>query len=116
MKDLKKIFKRIFILVFIVSFLIGATVEAEESSINVIKDQEKEFGISDFIKEADKYSGEFFEDADVSDILDSAIKGDIDNNSIIKKIFKFLGLEVSDTLKSVVCILVIVIIHSMKAL
>ena len=53
---------------------------------NAIASQEETFGITSFIQNSKQYTGDFFEDIDVGDILNSAIKGDIDNSKIYKKI------------------------------
>ncbi len=79
---------------------------------NELESQEKTFGISSFIQKSKQYTGEFFEDIDISDILNSAIKGEIDNSNIYKKILSKLGNEVQNGVKSLACILAIIIIHS----
>lgn len=85
-----------------------------ETSIdeNELESQEKKFGISSFIQNSKQYTGEFFEDIDISDILNSAIKGEIDDSNIYKKILSKLGNEVQNGVKSLACILAIIIIHS----
>lgn len=79
---------------------------------STIKSQQETFGISSFIENAKKYSGEFFNDVDINDIFNSAIQGKIDNSNIYKKILKVLGKEVQTGVKSLTSILVIIIIHS----
>lgn len=79
---------------------------------NTIESQQETFGISSFIEKSKEYSGEFFENIDISNILNSAIKGDIDNSTIYKRIFNLLGGEVKTGIKSLISILVIIIIHS----
>ena len=79
---------------------------------NTIKSQEESFGINSFIENSKKYTGEFFEDIDINNILSSAIKGEIDNSTIYKKILNLLGREVQTGIKSLISILAIIIIHS----
>lgn len=79
---------------------------------NTIQSQQESFGISSFIENSKKYTGEFFEDIDISNILNSAIKGEIDNSTIYKKILNLLGKEVQTGIKSLISILAIIIIHS----
>lgn len=79
---------------------------------NMIENQQESFGINSFIENSKKYTGEFFQDIDISKILSSAIKGEIDNSTLYKKILNLLGTEVQTGLKSLVSILVIIIIHS----
>ena len=51
-----------------------------------IIEQQEEFKIQDFIKNAEKFTGEFFEDIDINEILNDAIKGEVDNSTLLKKI------------------------------
>lgn len=91
---------------------ISNTQSATSIDENELESQEKTFGISSFIQNSKQYTGEFFEDIDISDILNSAIKGKIDNSNIYKKILSKLGNEVQNGVKSLACILAIIIIHS----
>ena len=91
---------------------ISNTQSATSIDENELESQEKTFGISSFIQNSKQYTGEFFEDIDISDILNSAIKGEIDNSNIYKKILSKLGNEVQNGIKSLACILAIIIIHS----
>lgn len=85
------------------------TVQIDE---NEISNQEEIFGISSFIQNSKQYTGNFFDDIDIGEILNSAIKGQIDNTTIYKKILNKLGNEVQTGIKSLACILAIIIIHS----
>ena len=91
---------------------ISNTQSATSIDENELESQEKTFGISSFIQNSKQYTGEFFEDIDINDILNSAIKGEIDNSNIYKKILSKLGNEVQNGVKSLACILAIIIIHS----
>lgn len=79
---------------------------------DTLKEQQKSFGISDFVKETEKYTDDFFYDMNVSDMINNAISGKIDNTTLLKKILNLLGKEVKATLQTLVGILVIVLIHS----
>ena len=85
------------------------TVQIDE---NEILNQEEIFGISSFIQNSKQYTGNFFDNIDIGEILNSAIKGEIDNTTIYKKILNKLGNEVQTGIKSLACILAIIIIHS----
>lgn len=82
--------------------------ESEET----ISEQQETFGINSFIKKSKEYTGEFFSDIDIQDVLNSAIKGEVDNSTIFNKVVSLLGEEVRSTIKILFSILVIVIIHS----
>ena len=59
----------------------------------VLKQQQEEFGIRDFIENSKQYAGEFFEDIDIEDTLNSALQGKVDNSNILKRILNLLGSE-----------------------
>lgn len=77
-----------------------------------LKEQQEEFGITNFIQDAQEYSGEFFEESDIDTILKNALKGEVDNSSLGKRILSLLGKEVLSGIRAVLTILVIVMIHS----
>lgn len=85
---------------------------AASTDEEMINSQKETFGISSFIKNANKYTGEFFEGIDMNSMLNSAIKGNIENNTLYKKIINLLGKEVKTGIKSLVSILIIIVIHS----
>lgn len=105
--------KYISILIILVIGLISNISYAEDVDTKEVMDSQKEsFGISDFLKESEKYSGEFFDDIDMSQMLTNAISGNINNNTIFRKILGILTVNVKSTVTSLVSILVIVLIHS----
>ncbi len=85
---------------------------AASTDEEMINSQKETFGISSFIENASKYTGEFFEGIDINSMLNSAIKGNIDNSTLYKKIINLLGKEVKTGIKSLVSILIIIVIHS----
>ena len=86
----------------------------QENSINeeTMTEQQETFGIYSFLENAKQYTGEFFEGIDIQEILNSAIKGDIDNTSMYQRILNLFGKEVKTGITSLLSILVIIIIHS----
>ena len=109
-----KISKILLLILLIINMLpTQVLANTEENQNEVIVEEQKEmFGINSFIKNAKEYSGEFFAEIDLQEMLNSTIKGEIDNTSIYQKIFNLLGEEVKIGIKSLISILVIVIIHS----
>ena len=88
---------------------------SEKNEINtdiILEEQQSTFGIRDFLKEAENYSPDFVKDLDISNIFNSALTGKIDNSNILKKILNLAGVQVLDTLKILINILLIVLIHS----
>ncbi len=104
--------KIIYIFVFAIIFInlmIPISIANEEETL---EEQQEEFGISEFIEEANTYSGEFFEDIDMNEILNNAIKGEVDNQTLFKKVLGLIGGELIDGLSVLGSILAIVVIHS----
>lgn len=78
-----------------------------------INDQKNTFEINDFIKNSKEYVGdEFLEENDIRNILEDAIKGQVDNKNIITKIINIFGKEAKSTLGTLSSILAIIVIHS----
>ena len=85
---------------------------AADNDEELMNSQKETFGINSFIENSKKYSGEFFDDIDMNSMLNMAINGKIDNNTLYKKIVGLLGREVRNGIKSLVSILIIIVIHS----
>ena len=104
--------RRKIVIFFILFFLLIGHVSYAQSQEDILESQQKSLNISEFTKEAEKYSKEVFPDIDVGELLNSAISGKIDNEKIFNGIFKLLGTEVKTSITVLGSILVIVIIHS----
>ena len=98
----------IFILVLII-LMLPNQVFAENEEI-MTSTQEK-FNINSFLKDAKEYTGDFFEDVSITDMFNEAVQGKINNQTIYKKVLKLLGQEVTSSLKVLISILVIIVIH-----
>lgn len=105
MKKLITIFA-IMICIFCTSISIADTED------EVINSQMDSFNISNFIDEANKYSNDILKDIDIQELLNNAIKGELDTNQLLKNIFPLLGTEIKEALKVMGSILIIVLIHS----
>lgn len=79
---------------------------------DIMKEQQEEFGIQDFLKSAKEYAGDFFEDVDLGDVLENAINGEVDNSTLATKILNLFGSEIGTNLKAISSILVVIVIHS----
>ena len=117
---MKKIFK-IIILIIIIMFLLNSyclasktTIEesSEKSQQEILESQQDSLNISSFIKEAQKYTENTFEDINLNDLFTSAITGKIDNETIFKTIFKIIGKEIVNSITVLGSIIVIIVIHS----
>ncbi len=86
---MKKIIFILIILIFITPNLVFATDESL-SQEEIIEAQQESLDINSFIKEADKYTEDVYEDIDIGELFSSAITGEIDNETIFKSILNAL--------------------------
>ena len=100
------------VLTLIILLLTNISYAEDVDTEEVINSQKESFGISDFLNESKKYSGSFFDDMDINEILNNAISGNVNNSTILNKILGVLTLDFKTTLQTMISILVIVIIHS----
>lgn len=100
------------VIVFLIHIDFAPKSYASDLTTDMINKQKENFGISEFIDETNKYTGEFFEDINVSEMLTSAISGKMDNSTILKKILNIFSKEILLAIKTLASILVIVLIHS----
>ena len=113
MKKIVCLFITIILIIFpINSIYANENTNENDSQSQTLEEQQEEFGINDFIQESQKYTGEFFEDIDINKILQDALKGEVNNDSIISKILNLLGKEFTSALGAIAEILAIIIIHS----
>ena len=103
-----------FIIIIITIFTIFPItyVRAESLTQQMINEEQETFGINDFAQETEKYTNEFFDDMNISEIINSAITGKINNNKILNKILKIFGKEIVSSLKTIIAVLIVVLIHS----
>ena len=105
------------IIILILIILIPIPVLAENEKINeetnkeIMLSTQENFNISQFLKDIETYTGDFFDDMDISEMLNQAIQGKIDNKTLYTKILSILGTEITSTLKILISILVVIVIH-----
>ena len=109
--NLKKIIKFISIAILFIIIIIFPKKVFAETEEEIMDTTQEKFNINDFINEAQNYTGDFLEDVDLNNILSQAIQGKVDNKTIFQKILKLLGSEINTSLKTLISILVIIVIH-----
>lgn len=98
------------ILIFILTLIfLPHKVFAETEEI--MSTTQEKFNISGFIKEAEQYMEQSFGEINLTEMLNQAMQGKIDNKSIYKKVINLLGKEIISSLKILISILVIIVIH-----
>jgi len=110
-KQMKKIIA-IFIFVLLVLYPSFGYAEENMAEDEILTSQKNSIPISQFIEEAKKYTSEVFEDTDYNDLLNSAIKGDIDNKALGKSLLQVLGKETIGSIKTIASIMIVIIVHS----
>ena len=95
------------------SYAYGSTNKASMQNQNdIINVQKDNLNISDFMKEAEKYTKTSMPGIDLNNLLSTAISGNIDNVKLMKLLFSLLGKEVLNSAAILSSIIVIVVIHS----
>lgn len=95
MKKQKTKILKIFI-IFIVFFIIKSPCLASQEEI--LKSQSETLNISGFVNEANEYTKDVFSGLDVNELMNNAIKGNVDNKTILSKILSLFGSEIGKTL------------------
>lgn len=111
---MKKRFK-IFLILFLFIFSISPISYAEEETASqeeILSSQQDSLNISSFIKEAQKYTTDTFEDLDLGKLFSSAITGNVDNETLLKAFSKMIGKEVVSCINVLGSIVIIIVIHS----
>ena len=100
-KRLKEIL--VFLIILLIPLICSSffyNVYAENETEEILKNQSDSIGISSFIEEAKKYKNDDL-DIDVEEIISSAIKGNIDNKTLGKKILSILGVQLEETIATI---------------
>ena len=101
--------KKIILIFILTLMLLPHKIFAETEEI--MSTTQEKFNISGFIKEAEQYMEQSFGDINLTEMLNQAMQGKIDNKSIYKKVINLLGKEIISSLKILISILVIIVIH-----
>lgn len=104
--------KKLITIFAILICIFSTSISIADTEDEVINSQMDSFNISNFIDEANKYSNNILKDIDIHELLNNAIKGEVDTNQLLKYIFPLLGTEIKEALKVMGSILIIVLIHS----
>lgn len=104
-----------FLIAFLFMFFISPISYAEEEAASqeeILSSQQDSLNISSFIKEAQKYTTDTFEDLDLGELFSSAITGNVDNETLLKAFSKMIGKEVLSCINILGSIVIIIVIHS----
>ena len=107
--QMKRVIGFLVIVLIIIAWPVKNVYASQEETM---EDQKKDFGIEEFLKNSEEYTGEFFQDMDIKEILNDAIQGEVDNSTFAKRMLNLLGSEVATSFKAIGSILVIIVIHS----
>lgn len=79
----------------------------------IISSQMEALNLSSFIEEGQSYTKDVFPDMDLNSMLNSALKGEVDNKSLFTRILSIFGDELVSAISLLGTILVVIIIHSL---
>ena len=79
--------KKLITIFAILICIFGTSISIADAEDEVINSQMDSFNISNFIDEANKYSNDILKDIDIQELLNNAIKGELDTNQLLKKYF-----------------------------
>ena len=82
---MKKIFFSLILLLCIIPNIIYASSETLDQD-DILASQQESLNINSFIKEAEKYTKDVYEDIDMGELFSSAITGSIDNQTLFKSL------------------------------
>lgn len=99
-------------ILLVVMFLITLPTIVSATEEEILSSQMDSLNIPNFIDKSKDYTKEAFPDLDLSGFLTSAIKGEIDNTGIFKRVLNLFGFEFRTVLKTIGGILIIIIVHS----
>lgn len=94
----KKKFRKMVIIFLFIICISNVSLGTQEE---ILKSQSESLNIKGFIEEANKYTKDTFSGVDVNDLMNDAIKGNINNKTLISKIIGLFGNEIGQTLKIV---------------
>lgn len=103
--------KLILITIFIFLFFLK-TPQFVQATDALINSQLDALNLSSFIKEGEKYTKDSFENVNIGELLNSAVKGKIDTKTIYSNILKILGKEITTSITIIGGILAIIVIHA----
>ncbi len=99
--QMKNMFK-LFIMLMII-FSCGQVYAEENNASNddILNSQQKELGISDFIKSSKEYTKENLDGINIQDVFKSAITGNVSNINLMSNILTLFGREFKNTISSI---------------
>lgn len=102
--------KRIIIICILIYLITTPNVYGTEE---IISSQMDALNLSSVIKEGESYTKDAFPDINLNELLNSAIKGEINNKQVFKNLFYILGDEIVSAISVLGSILVVIVIHSL---
>ena len=100
------------IFVFLI-LLLTLIPQSNATNEQTIEEQKNTFEINQFINNSEEYvNKDFMQQEDLNSLLNSAIKGQVNNKNIFTKIFGIFGKEFKNSMATLSSILAIIVIHS----
>lgn len=90
--------RKLIILILFIALLITPS-PCYATQEEILQSQSETLNIKEFVNQANKYTQEVFDGLDAGTLLNNAISGKIDNQTLFTKILNLFGKEVKDTLR-----------------
>lgn len=90
---------KMILFIFVILLIFPSQLYAMDQEM--LKSQYESLNIPKFIEEAQKYTENFIGDININELFDSALKGNIDNSNILKKIFNIFGKELKNSINTI---------------
>ena len=100
------------VIIFLICIVIIVLPNKSKATDALVDSQLEALNLSSFIKEGEKYTKDSFENVDIGELLNSAVKGQIETKTLYKCILKILGKEITSSITIIGGILAIIVIHS----
>lgn len=100
-------------IIYLVLILLTIYPHFSYSTDEIISSQMETLNLSSFIEEGESYTKDIFPDMNLNDLLNSAIKGEVDNKKIFKGILSIFGDEIVSSISLLGSVLIIIVIHSL---
>lgn len=96
----------------IICMVLVTNVAVAQEHEDIISQQEDALGISKLVNDSEKYTSNVFYDVHLSEVLEDAIQGKVNNRKIEKNIFRIFGSELKKCITVMASIIVIIIVNS----
>ena len=101
MKNIKKIFYITILLLMAFSNVVYARDTEDADTAQILKQQQEELEIADFLKLSEEYTKQNLDDVDMNHVFQSAIAGKVGNTNLWNNVLNIFGQEFKTAVSSI---------------